>query len=1041
MADDNTFDPKSLKEAVRAQAELEAGFQRVSTAAEKAAIVNVKFADAMKDAHDAASDIFNVMQSSGETQQTILAQKQEELMWDQHALDIKIQGETLTAQEVSDQQSILDSRAGQLRMLQSMGPLNQQSLGALGQQVNHTEELADKSAEHAANVKRSKDSMKGSLTMATGISESWKSTGAGAFYSTMQTEGFAGAISQAGAAASELFTWSNMIGSALVGLGAKLMQMVFALDGAQASFNKTTGAAGKYNELIERNYQSSIEMGGSLEDVTGAIQELRNGYTDWSKMSEDQQSSLVNLGVAMNQMGVSQEQYAQSMENATQIMGMTNTEAQEFQGTMFGLAEHLDMDFSKVMQNLNQHMDSFAASGANAGKEFMAMQAIAKKTGIEMGVLLQMVEQYDTIAGSAAATAKLNAALGGQFLNASSMMTKSLSERVIAIRGAIDASGKDFKSMTRQQRQYYANAIGIKNVAAATKMFGDMTAEEMSKVAREAEEAGMSIEEMMEKTKHSQTAGAKFNAMLASLAELAAPIVELIHMIANGLLWIKESLGGGWWGTIAMIGTAFLTWRLIPTLLKPIGGQLKNIAEITTKKFPKATGAMKDMFGKKTQENAKKSGKSFATTIKKIGKAASKNVKGLLTLGAVFIMIGIGIGIIVYSLSLLAEQMKDMSGGAIAAFALVILAIAAAIWIMIPAIFGLAPASTVAAKPMLLFGAAMLLVGAGVALAGLGLYLFAQAFLAVAGDIGTFALFVGLMAVLAIAAFALGIGGVVAMYGLIAMSLGLMALAFSLFWISTDDLEALGQMMSGLGEVSKHAGSGMGEAVPQVKSLMHALLGMSWLIEESDMIENIDTMGKGFMAMGISASTAVEPISALASPMQMIAAAMGVWAENMAKLMTNFPSFVLLMGGLALALLGVGWAFFGIMALSYLFWSLADSISSIPDNKVVAFKEVFETIEDAAPVMEKITPTVVDNVSDLVNQAHEYNFATRGGLFSGMDRFAEMLGLAGNASNRSATTGANAAPTTVILELDKHELGRTVAKLVNKKYKVKQSTT
>ena len=47
MANDYTFDPKGLKDAVRAQAELEAGFQRLTTNAEKAAVVNVKFAVAM----------------------------------------------------------------------------------------------------------------------------------------------------------------------------------------------------------------------------------------------------------------------------------------------------------------------------------------------------------------------------------------------------------------------------------------------------------------------------------------------------------------------------------------------------------------------------------------------------------------------------------------------------------------------------------------------------------------------------------------------------------------------------------------------------------------------------------------------------------------------------------------------------------------------------------------------------------------------------------------------------------------------------------
>lgn len=1036
MADDNTFDPKGLKDAVRAQAELEAGFQRLTTNAEKAAVVNVKFADAMKDAHGAAVDLFNTMESTGQSQQEILDAQQEMLSWEQHSLQLKIKQEKLTEKEAEDQQAILDSRAGQLRMLQSMGPINQQTLSNLSQQVNETEKLADKSAEHAANVRSSKDVMKGSMTMMTGISDSWQKTGAGAFYTTMQTEGFAGAISQAGAAASELFSWTNMIGSALIGLGTKLVQMVFALDSAQASFNKATGAAGQYNDLIERNYQSTIEMGGSIEDQNQALQELRNGYTDWSKMSEDQQSKLVELGVAMNQLGVSQDQYAQSMENATSIMGMTNEQAQEFQGTMFGLATHLDMDFSKVVQNLNQHMDSFAASGKNAGKEFMAMQAIAKKTGIEMGELLNMVEQYDTIAGAAAATAKLNAALGGQFLNASSMMNKSLSERVIAIRGAIDASGKDFASMTRQQRQYYANALGIKDVTAATKLFGDMTAEEMAKVAREAEAAGVSMEEMMKKTEHSMSAGDKFNAMLASLAELAAPIVELIHMIANGLLAIKDALGGGWIGTIAMIGVAFLGWRAIPKLLGGIGGKLGKIAEITTKKFPKATEQMSKMFGKEQTKDMGESGKSMAESISKIGKAASENAKGLIAFGFAMLLIGGAIFLAAYGVAELVRSFQGFSAGEILAIAVALLVFGLMMVAMAVVLAAAAPLLVGAAAGLIAFGFAMLLIGGAIALAAWGMTFLVDAFLKIVDRLAEFAMFVGLMALLAVAAFAVGIGGVFAMVGLVAMSFGLMALAFALFWISTDDLQALGQMMQGLGQVSAEAAGGMANAVPAVKSLMYTLLGMALLIRMTRLTENIRAMGTGFMMMGVGAKMAVAPLTAMQTPLTLIASAVGLWAENLGKLMAHFPEFVGLMGGLALALMGIGWAWFGMLALSGMFWSLAGAINSVPNEKVVQFKEVFDTLEEVTPELQKITPNVVDNVTDLVDQAHSYKRATSAGIFGLGDRFAEMLGLSQGANSRG-TAATESGPTTVILELDKQELGRTVSKLVNDKYKVR----
>ena len=275
------------------------------------------------------------------------------------------------------------------------------------------------------------------------------------------------------------------------------------------------------------------------------------------------------------------------------------------------------------------------------------------------------------------------------------------------------------------------------------------------------------------------------------------------------------------------------------------------------------------------------------------------------------------------------------------------------------------------------------------------------------------------------------------MVGRVAMSFGLMALAFALFWISTDDLQALGQMMTGLGEVSKHAGEGMVDAVPKVKSLMYTLLGMAMIIRMSGLTSSIRAMGTGFMMMGIGAQMAVAPLTAMQTPLTLIATAVGLWATNMGKLMAHFPEFVGLMGGLAMALLGIGWAWFGMLALSGMFWSLAGAINSVPNEKVVQFKEVFDTLEEVTPELQKITPNVVDNVTDLVDQAHSYKRATSGWLFGFDDRFAEMLGMAQGASSRRAGTAAQSEPKTIILELDKHELGRTVTKLVNEKYKAR----
>jgi hypothetical protein len=915
--------------------------------------------------------------------------------------------------------------------------VTEEHLDSLGEELSVRQRINGAMDEAADKSDRANDSISNSLTMLTNVSANWEDTGAGAFAATAATEGFGAAIGKVAVESKKLLSTANILGSGLLQIGVNLMQMVFALDGARAEFNRTTGAAGKYDEVISRNYETTLAMGGSIEQQNASLQSLRNNLTSFSKLGAEATDETVNLVTAMQLLGASTDDSVKTLEFAQTVMGKTGKESQQFGADLKGFADKFDMDFNVVMGNFAQHMDTFAAEGENAGKEFMRMQAIAKKTGIELGNLIELTEQYDTISGAAAATAKLNAALGGAYLSSNDMMNKSLSERMIAIRGAIDASGKDFKSMTRAERQYYTNALGLKSVTAATKLFGDMSAEEMARVAKEAEDAGMSIEEMMNQTEHGMTAGQKFSAVLASLADIAAPIATLFNGIATAFLAIRNSLGGGLVGTVAALGAAFLALRMVPKLLGHISTAGSGMAAKFATAMPKTSKAMGSIFGKGPAGDPKKKGKAISTSIRQIGKAAQDTWRGLLALGLTFILISVAVFIAAKGVAELVRSFEGFSATQILAISVAIGVFGLMMVKLLTVLAGVATAAPAVATGLVPLGFAMLLIGGAVALAAWGMGFLVKAFKSILGKLGDFGTFVGLMVTLAVASVGVGAGGLLAMGGLIAMSLGLLALAFSLFFISTDDLTALGNMMQGLGKVAEHAGTGMGSAVPQVKSLMHTLLGLGMWIRMFKLEDSLRSMGDGFWMMGFGAERAVTTLPLLASPLQMIAEATGKWADNLGRLMGQLPMFVMLMGGLALALMGIGWAWFGILAVTGLAYGLAESLSALPESKAGTFTRMIETLEDATPAMQQITPAVVDNVTGLVEQAHAYQSAVSyGGIFDG---FADMLGLASSTSKRGGGGGGDTAPTTVILELDHKELGRVVDKLVSKKHRVSVS--
>ena len=96
-----------------------------------------------------------------------------------------------------------------------------------------------------------------------------------------------------------------------------------------------------------------------------------------------------------------------------------------------------------------------------------------------MDKLLRISEGFDTFEGAATQAGKLNAALGGNFVNAMDlMMAKEPAKRFEMIRDARLSSGKAFDSMSYFERKFYVGAIdGIESTAdLAMLLSGDLDA-------------------------------------------------------------------------------------------------------------------------------------------------------------------------------------------------------------------------------------------------------------------------------------------------------------------------------------------------------------------------------------------------------------------------------------------------------------------------------------------------------------------------------------------------------------------------------------
>ena len=150
-------------------------------------------------------------------------------------------------------------------------------------------------------------------------------------------------------------------------------------------------------------------------------------------------------------------------------------------------------------------------------------QVASKITGIEVGRLLSITEKFDTFEGAAEQAGKLNAALGGNFVNAMELMTATDPvERFEMIRDSVLDAGLAFDDMSYYQRKFYADAMGLSDVAElAAVMSGNMDSlnGEIGKTSAE-------YEAMAERAHTVQSFQEQLNALFADMVPLLMPVVE-----------------------------------------------------------------------------------------------------------------------------------------------------------------------------------------------------------------------------------------------------------------------------------------------------------------------------------------------------------------------------------------------------------------------------------------------------------------------------------------------------------------------------------
>ena len=118
-------------------------------------------------------------------------------------------------------------------------------------------------------------------------------------------------------------------------------------------------------------------------------------------------------------------------------------------------AQALGLAPAQLSAQFAQMGPQLAKFGLEGGKTFKELARLSKITGMEMGKILAVTNKFDTFEGAATQAGQLNAALGGNFVNAMDlMMATDPAERFNMIRDSILDTGLTFDTMSYYQKQF-----------------------------------------------------------------------------------------------------------------------------------------------------------------------------------------------------------------------------------------------------------------------------------------------------------------------------------------------------------------------------------------------------------------------------------------------------------------------------------------------------------------------------------------------------------------------------------------------------------
>ncbi len=350
------------------------------------------------------------------------------------------------------------------------------------------------------------------------------------------------------------------------------LELAKALDETTSSLNMTTGLGDEFHDSIVDLQPALNDLAIFVPEIGEAFGVLGTRLGTFTNLSKDAQMNIGRTTAVLDKFGVSAEQTAENIGIMTATMGVSEEQAAFLQAGLINMANENQISSVQMMNDFAATAESLAAFGDQSVEVFGDLAMAAKQSNMEVSELLGIASQFDTFDGATQAVGRLNALLGGPFLNSLEMvMVTDPTERISMLSDALNDTGRSFQDMSYYERRAIADAAGLSSVADLGKVMSGNFEGLAGNIGKSAEE--------LEKMENMQADFMSLTDEIKSLLmEFAFPFLEpVVQGLKSAIKFVKD-LSPEFKKSLAIAGGLLVIGKIFSGFMSDTAEQSEAIA-------------------------------------------------------------------------------------------------------------------------------------------------------------------------------------------------------------------------------------------------------------------------------------------------------------------------------------------------------------------------------------------------------------------------------------------------------------------------------